>query len=43
MCDDAVVAGIELHDEVTRWLLGLDDDHWDRAVVVIDRLASQGR
>jgi hypothetical protein len=42
MCDDAAVVGIELHDEVTQWLLGLDDDHWDRAVVVIDRLASQG-
>lgn len=33
---------VELHDEVARWLIGLDDDEWDRAVVVIDRLAALG-
>lgn len=36
------VAGIELHEEVATWLLGLEPAHWDRAVVVIDRLAELG-
>jgi phage-related protein len=33
---------VEAHDEVTQWLVGLDDDEWDRSVVVIDRLAELG-
>ncbi|MGH9187764.1 MAG: hypothetical protein ACRD0U_18450, partial [Acidimicrobiales bacterium] len=33
---------VELHDEVVEWLLSLDDPEWDRAVVVIDRLANLG-
>lgn len=33
---------VELHDEVVKWLEGLDDGDWDRVVVLIDRLASLG-
>lgn len=33
---------VELHDEVAHWLASLDDDEWDRTVVVIDRLAQLG-
>jgi len=33
---------LELHKEITAWMDSLDDDEWDRAVVVIDRLASLG-
>jgi phage-related protein len=33
---------VEVHDEVTRWLMGLDDNDWNRAAVVIDRLATLG-
>lgn len=36
------VLEVELHDEVVEWLLSLDDAEWNRAVVVIDRLASLG-
>jgi len=36
------VPEIELHDEITQWLDSLDDAEWDRAVVVIDRLATLG-
>jgi hypothetical protein len=36
------VTEVELHDEVVAWMLGLDDDEWDRTVVVIDRLATLG-
>jgi putative component of toxin-antitoxin plasmid stabilization module len=36
------VADIELHDEVVDWMDSLDDDEWDRTVVVIDRLAALG-
>jgi phage-related protein len=36
------VAEVELHDEVVDWMLDLDDDEWDRTVVVIDRLAMLG-
>ena len=36
------MAEVELHDEVASWLFGLDDDEWDRSVVVIDRLAELG-
>ena len=38
----ARVSEIELHDEITQWLDSLDDAEWDRAVVVIDRLATLG-
>ena len=47
-CDNRInailwlVAGIELHEEVTAWLLGLEPAHWDRTVVIIDRLAELG-
>jgi putative component of toxin-antitoxin plasmid stabilization module len=37
-----VVADLELHDEVVEWMDALDDDEWDRTVVVIDRLAALG-
>lgn len=33
------VVEMELHDEVVEWMATLDDDQWDRTVVVIDRLA----
>jgi putative component of toxin-antitoxin plasmid stabilization module len=36
------VSEIELHDEVVAWMHALDDTQWDRAVVVIDRLATLG-
>jgi putative component of toxin-antitoxin plasmid stabilization module len=36
------VVDVELHDEVVNWLAGLTDEEWDRAVIVIDRLASLG-
>lgn len=36
------VAETELHDEVAQWLSGLDDDEWDRSMVVIDRLSGLG-
>jgi phage-related protein len=36
------VFDVEAHDEVARWLSDLDDDEWDRAVVVVDRLAELG-
>lgn len=36
------MADVELHDEVVDWLDSLDDDEWDRTVVVIDRLAVFG-
>jgi putative component of toxin-antitoxin plasmid stabilization module len=48
LCDDRVpaiiveVAEVELHDEVTNWMRTLDDEEWDRTVVVIDRLAELG-
>ena len=35
-------AAIELHDEIVDWMDSLDDDEWDRTVVVIDRLAELG-
>ena len=34
------MAEIELHDEVVEWMDQLEDAEWDRAVVVIDRLAA---
>ncbi|MCY3850211.1 MAG: type II toxin-antitoxin system RelE/ParE family toxin [Acidimicrobiaceae bacterium] len=34
------VAEVDLHDEVVGWLASLGDPAWNRAVVVIDRLAS---
>jgi putative component of toxin-antitoxin plasmid stabilization module len=36
------VAEVELHDEVVRWLDGLNDRDWDRTVVIVDRLADLG-
>ena len=36
------MAAIELHDEIVDWMDSLDDDEWDRTVVVIDRLAELG-
>lgn len=36
------VADLELHDEVVEWMEGLNDDEWDRTVVVINRLAEIG-
>jgi phage-related protein len=36
------VADLELHDEVVEWMEGLSDEEWDRAVVVLDRLAEVG-
>jgi hypothetical protein len=36
------VAEVELHDEVVHWMLSLEDDQWDRVVVIVDRLASLG-
>lgn len=33
---------IELHDEIVEWMDTLDDDEWDRTVVVIDRLVALG-
>lgn len=36
------MAEVEVHDEVTRWLFELNDREWNRAVVVIDRLATLG-
>lgn len=31
-----------MHDEIVVWMDSLDDDEWDRAVVVIDRLVALG-
>lgn len=42
ICDHLSVAEIELHDEVVAWMLGLGDADWDRAVVIVDRLAELG-
>jgi putative component of toxin-antitoxin plasmid stabilization module len=36
------VADVELHDEIVEWMDSLDDDEWDRTVVVIDRLVALG-
>ena len=36
------MADEELHDEIVEWMDSLDDDEWDRAVVVIDRLVALG-
>ncbi len=36
------MAGIELHDEIVDWMSSLDTTEWDRAVVVVDRLADLG-
>jgi len=38
----AQVGDIELHDEVVDWMASLDDNQWQRTVVVIDRLAALG-
>ena len=34
---------VELHNEVTDWLAGLDEAEWSRSAVVIDRLARVGQ
>lgn len=36
------MVAVELHDEIVEWMDSLDDDEWDRTVVVIDRLADLG-
>jgi hypothetical protein len=36
------VVDVELHDEIADWMDTLDEDEWDRTVVVIDRLAELG-
>ena len=36
------VVAIELHDEIVSWTDSLDDEEWDRVVVVVDRLAALG-
>ena len=36
------VVAIELHDEIVSWMDSLDDEEWDRVVVVVDRLAALG-
>ncbi len=36
------MADVDLHDEIVEWMDSLDDDEWDRTVVVIDRLAAAG-
>jgi hypothetical protein len=36
------VVEVELHDEVVDWMDSLDDDDWDRVIVVIDRLGVLG-
>ena len=36
------VVDVELHDEIVDWMDALDDDEWDRTVVVVDRLAELG-
>lgn len=36
------MAEVELHEEVVQWLSELDEESWDRTVVVIDRLAALG-
>lgn len=38
----ARVVDVELHDEVVDWMASLDDNQWQRTVVVIDRLAALG-
>ncbi len=38
----AQVVDVELHDEVVDWMASLDDNQWQRTVVVIDRLAALG-
>lgn len=36
------MAAVELHAEIVEWMDSLDDDEWDRTVVVIDRLMELG-
>lgn len=33
---------VELHDEVAEWMESLEDEEWDRVVVIVDRLAEFG-
>lgn len=36
------VVEVDLHDEVVEWLASLTDAEWERAVVIVDRLAESG-
>ena len=36
------VITVELHDEIVDWMDSLDDDEWNRVVVIVDRLAAVG-
>lgn len=36
------VVTVELHDEVVDWMDSLEDDEWDRVVVVVERLVVLG-
>ncbi len=36
------VVTVELHDEIVDWMDLLDDEEWDRVVVVVERLAALG-
>ena len=36
------MADVELHDEIAAWMESLDDNEWERTVVVMDRLAALG-
>lgn len=36
------MAELELHDEISAWIASLDDDEWDRVLVILDRLADLG-
>lgn len=36
------MADLELHDEIVEWTESLDDDEWDRTIIVIDRLVALG-
>lgn len=38
----ALVADVELHDEVVTWMFSLKEPGWQRTLVVIDRLAGLG-
>jgi len=38
----ALVADVELHDEVVTWMFSLEESGWQRTLVVIDRLAGLG-
>ena len=33
---------VELHDEIDEWMSELNDDEWDRVVIMVDRLETLG-